>query len=85
MHAVFGDTVRQSTEFVYDYVLGKANWEACVLLKQDALTELSFWDKNCKLFSKDSKISTMTVNTVFDNVIFVTPQTSDLDVLLTPI
>jgi len=67
MNAVFGDTVRQSTRFLYYCVLGRISWQACVRLTQYALTELLFWDKNCRLLnSKGSKISTMTVNTVFD-------------------
>jgi hypothetical protein len=34
------------------------------------LTELSFWEKNCRLLNLErSTISTMTVNTVFDRVI----------------
>jgi hypothetical protein len=71
MYAVFGDTVRQSTRFVYDCVWWKASWQGRVVSTQDALNELSFWDKNCRLLnSKGSTISTMTVNTVFDGVVF---------------
>jgi hypothetical protein len=72
MYAVFGDTVRQSTRFVYDCVWWKASWQGRVVSTQDALNELSFWDKNCRLLnSKGSTISTMTVNTVFDREFFV--------------
>ena len=51
MHAVISDTVRQSTRFLYDCALGRASWQACVRLTQDVLTELSFWDKNCKILN----------------------------------
>jgi hypothetical protein len=47
------------------------SWQGRVVSTQDALNELSFWDKNCRLLnSKGSTISTMTVNTVFDRVCF---------------
>ena len=73
MHAVIGDTVRQSTRFLYDCVLGRASWQACVRFTQDALTELSFWDNTCSLLnSKGSKISTMTVNKFLIVEYFVT-------------
>ena len=65
MHAVISDTVRQSTRFLYDCPFGRASWQACVRLTQDVLTELSFWDKHCKILnSKGYEISTMTVNKV---------------------
>jgi hypothetical protein len=64
MHAVFGDTVRQSTRFSYDCVLGRASWKACVRLTWDALSELHFGTR------KGSKISTMTVSKVSDCDIF---------------
>ena len=51
MHAVISDTVRQSTRFLYDCPFGRASWQACVRLTQDILTELSFWDKNCKILN----------------------------------
>ena len=51
MHAVISDTVRQSTRFLYDCALGRASWQACIRLTQDVLTELSFWDKNCKILN----------------------------------
>ena len=51
MHAVIGDTVRQSTRFLYDCVLGRASWQACVRLTQYTLTEFSLWDNNCRLLN----------------------------------
>jgi hypothetical protein len=69
MYAMLGDTVGQSTRFVYYCVLCKAGCQGRVVSTQDTLNELSFWDKNCRLFnSKRSTISTMSINTVVDRV-----------------
>ena len=70
---MFGDTVHQSTRFVYECILGKASWQARVREPEYVLIEYTFSDKNFRLLKlKGSQMSTLTVNKVFDRVIFVT-------------
>ncbi|XP_063404378.1 uncharacterized protein LOC134687850 [Mytilus trossulus] len=71
MHAVFGNVVRRNTRFIYDCVMSKASWQACGRITHEALSELMYWNLHCRnINTVGAKISTVTVNTLFDCEIF---------------